>query len=238
MTIEGAITETDIANYLANTPAFFERNADLLASIQLTSPHGQRAVSLQQRQMEMLRDKIKGLELKIMEMIRHGQENVAIADRLYRFTRAILLAGSPAELPEVLLGSLQHEFMIPQAALRLWGADEAFAALPFTQGASDDTRSFARSLSVPYCGLNSGFEPIAWLDNAATVMSVALIPLRSGEAQGFAGTGAAAGAGEVVGLLVLGSPDPTRYSAEMGTEFLTRIGEVASAGLARLLPSR
>ena len=27
------------------------------------------------------------------------------------------------------------------------------------------------------------------------------------------------------GLLVLGSPDPTRYSADMGTEFLTRLGE-------------
>ena len=230
MSIQGAITETDIANYLANTPAFFERNADLLASIELTSPHGQRAVSLQQRQMEMLRDKIKGLELKIMEMIRHGQENVAIADRLHRFTRAILLAGSPAALPAVLLDSLQHEFMIPQAALRLWSADEAFAALPFTQGASDDIRSFARSLVQPYCGLNSGFEPVAWLQDAASVMSVALIPLRAGDDR------VPGGASDVVGLLVLGSPDPTRYSAEMGTEFLARIGEVASAGLTRLLP--
>ena len=230
MSIQGAITETDIANYLANTPGFFERNADLLASIQLTSPHGQRAVSLQQRQMEMLRDKIKGLEQKIMEMIRHGQENVAIADRLHRFTRAMLLAGNPAALPAVLLDSLQHEFMIPQAALRLWGADEAFAALPFTQGASDDIRSFAGSLAQPYCGLNSGFEPVAWLDGAATVMSVALIPLRVGADQ------VPAGASDVVGLLVLGSPDPTRYSAEMGTEFLARVGEVASAGLTRLLP--
>ena len=40
--------------------------------------------------------------------------------------------------------------------------------------------------------------------------------------------------GAAFGLLVLGSPDPTRYSADMGTEFLARIGEIASAGLARL----
>jgi uncharacterized protein YigA (DUF484 family) len=38
------------------------------------------------------------------------------------------------------------------------------------------------------------------------------------------------------GLLVLASPDPTRYSADMGTDFLARIGEVASAALTRLLP--
>ena len=70
------ITEADIANYLANTPGFFERHAELLATVQLTSPHGQRAVSLQERQMEMLRERIKGLEHKIIEMIRNGQDNV------------------------------------------------------------------------------------------------------------------------------------------------------------------
>ena len=36
MTLQAGITETDIANYLANTPGFFERHAELLASIQPT----------------------------------------------------------------------------------------------------------------------------------------------------------------------------------------------------------
>ena len=36
------ITEADIANYLAQTPGFFERHAELLGSVQLTSPHGRR----------------------------------------------------------------------------------------------------------------------------------------------------------------------------------------------------
>ena len=53
------ITEDDIANYLANTPDFFERHAELLAAVQLTHPHSQRAVSLQERQALMLREKIK-----------------------------------------------------------------------------------------------------------------------------------------------------------------------------------
>src|SRR6218665_1037537 len=98
MNLQG-ITEDDIANYLANTPGFFERNAELLASIQLTSPHGQRAVSLQERQMEMLRDRIKGLEHKIVEMIRNGQDNVAISDRLHRWTRALMDTADASDLP-------------------------------------------------------------------------------------------------------------------------------------------
>jgi len=57
MTLQG-ITEDEIANYLIHTPGFFERQAGLLAAVQLVSPHGGRAVSLQERQMEMLRDKI------------------------------------------------------------------------------------------------------------------------------------------------------------------------------------
>jgi hypothetical protein len=223
VTIQG-ITEQDIANYLANTPSFFERQAELLASIQLTSPHGQRAVSLQERQMEMLRDKLKGMEQKVMEMIRHGQENVAIADRLHRFTRAIMLTGNAADLPGIVVAEAMHQFMIPQAAIRVWGGAPAFSALSFARGVSDDAQSFASSLALPYCGLNAGFEAAQWLEDAPSVMSLAMIPLRHG-----AGTSA-------FGLLVLGSPDPTRYSADMGTEFLIRIGEIASAGLARLLP--
>jgi uncharacterized protein YigA (DUF484 family) len=219
------ITEQDIANYLANTPGFFERQAELLGSIQLTSPHGQRAVSLQERQMEMLRDKLKGMELKVMEMIRHGQENVAIADRLHRFTRAIMLTSNAADLPEVLVNELMHQFMIPQAGIRIWGAAPAFSALAFARAVGEDAKSFASSLALPYCGINSGFEAAQWLEEPASVMSIALIPLRQG-----AGSSA-------FGMLVLGSPDPTRYSVDMGTEFLVRIGEIASAGLSRLLPA-
>ena len=217
------ITEHDIAEFLVNTPGFFERHAELLASVQLTSPHGQRAVSLQERQMEMLRDKIRGLEQKIVEMIRNGQEHLAIGDKLHRWTRALLLSARSADVPDVLLAELKREFLVPQAALRVWGADAAHADAPCAQPVSDDIRSFASSLSLPYCGLNSGFEAAHWLDDAPSVTSVALIPLRLG-APAF-------------GLLVLGSPDPTRYSADMGTEFLMRIGEIASAGLARLLNS-
>ena len=224
------ITETDIANYLANTPGFFERHAELLGSVQLTSPHGQRAVSLQERQMEMLRDKIRGLEGKIIEMIRYGQDNVSIADRLHRWTRALMLTPQPAELPNVLVRELMHQFMIPQAGIRVWGATAAFATLDFARPVGDDIKLFAGSLTLPYCGVNSGFEAAQWLDEPASAKSMALIPLRADAAES-APTAA-------FGMLVLASPDPTRYTADMGTEFLGRIGEIAGAALSRLLPAQ
>ena len=226
------ITEEDIANYLANTPAFFERHAELLSAVQLTSPHGHRAVSLQERQMEMLREKLKAMEHKVMEMIRHGQENVAIADKLHRVTRAVLLTSNAAQLPDVVVGELAHQFLIPQAGMRVWGAASGFEGTPAASWAaavSDDAKSFASSLVLPYCGANASFEAANWLEDPSAVASIALIPLRH--------TVGSSETSNCFGMLVLASPDPTRFSADMGTEFLMRIGDIASASLSRLLPT-
>jgi uncharacterized protein len=222
------ITEGDIAEYLAQTPAFFERHAELLATIQLTSPFGQRAVSLQERQMEMLRERIKGLERKLVEMIRNGQDNVAISDRLHRWTRALMLTEDVAQLPEVLVRELQQQFLVPRAGLRVWGVDAAYAQLPQAAPVSDDAKSFAGDLAQPYCGANTGSEAVRWMGagdggEALPVASLALVPLRRAAAE------------PAFGLLALGSPDATRYSADMATDFLARIGEVAGAALSRLL---
>ena len=43
------------------------------------------------------------------------------------------------------------------------------------------------------------------------------------------------GASDAFGLLVLGAPDPNRFSAGMATDFLAQIGETASAALNCLL---
>jgi uncharacterized protein YigA (DUF484 family) len=223
MTIQG-ITESDIANYLANTPGFFERHAQLLASVELANPHGQRAVSLQQRQMEMLRERIRGLERRIMDMIRHGQENAALIDRLHQWTRALMLIDDARDLPDMLVLDLQEQFQIPQAALRLWDVAPMYADAAFAADVSDEVRAFTAGLSMPYCGANAAFEPVHWLESPQSVASLALVPIRR------------LASSPAFGLLVLASPDPTRYSAEMGTEFLVRLGEIASAALARLLP--
>ncbi|MBN9410944.1 MAG: DUF484 family protein [Burkholderiales bacterium] len=216
------ITEDDIANYLVHTPDFFERHAQLLSSVQLTSPHGNRAVSLQERQAEMLREKIKALEHRIMDMIRNGNENLIIADKLQRWMRSMLLAREPRQLPSVIIEQFREQFLVPQAAIKVWGVSEAYAAESFAQGASDDARSFASSLTSPFCGLNSGFEPASWLQDPNAAISLALLPLRE------------AGAPQAFGLIVLASPDPQRFNTEMGTDFLERIAELASAALGRL----
>ena len=216
------ITEDDIANFLANTPDFFERHAELLATVQLSSGHGGRAISLQERQAGMLRDKIRGLESRVVEMIRHGQENVAIADKMQSWMLSLLMTPAARDLPDAIAQELQTQFQIPQAAIKVWDVAASFSDCDFATGVSDDARSFAASLSTPFCGLNAGLEAAKWLPEPAAAKSVALIALRPGAAT------------QAFGLLVLASPDGERFTSGMGTDFLQRIGELASAALSRL----
>jgi len=57
------------------------------------------------------------------------------------------------------------------------------------------------------------------------VTSLALLPLRPG---------AAGSTAPAFGMLVLASPDAQRFRSGIGTDFLERIAELASAALSRL----
>ena len=221
---EHPITEDDIANFLANTPDFFERHAELLATVQLSSGHGSRAVSLQERQAGMLREKIKGLETRVVDMIRHGNDNEAIAGRLQRWTQRMLQVSQACDVPGAIVQGLLDDLHIPQAAIKVWDTPSALAAEAFTHGVSEDIRTFTASLSAPYCGINAGFEAVGWLADGPLVQSLALIPLLS----------PAGAALPVSGLLILASPNAERFQAGMGVDFLVQLGLLASASLARL----
>ncbi len=216
------LSEHDLAAYLAEHPDFFERHAELLSSVQLQSPHGNRAVSLQERQIEMLRDKMRALEHRLAELMRNAADNEIRSGRLLAWARALLVQGDAASLPRTLVGELRERFELPLAALRIWGVRPEYAGLDEAAPVGEDIPVLANSLSEPFCGANAGFEAARWL--ASPPQSLALVALRpAAQAPAF-------------GLLVLGSPLSDRFTADMGTEFLARVGEVASAALLRLLP--
>ncbi len=225
------ITEDDIANFLVNTPDFFERHAELLAAVKLTSPHSHRAVSLQERQAEMMREKIRALELRMMDMMRHGTENEVLIERQQRWVKTLLMTTNARDLPNTIADRLQHDFMVPQVAIKVWGVNESFKIEPFAQSVIDPIKDFAATLVTPYVGINNNFDAVQWLDDPATVQSVAFIALRETQPEDTPQTAVQR---PVIGLLVLASPDPQRYYEGMGTTIIERMGDLASAALSHL----
>jgi hypothetical protein len=165
------------------------------------------------------------LEQRTMEMIRNGNENVLLADKLLRWARGLFLVADPLALPGQIAGEIAGQFSVPQVGIKVWGVAPQFAHADFAQGVSDDAKLFASSLTEPFCGVNTGFEAVSWLPDAQAAISLAILPLRAG---------AMRSAEPAFGLLVLASPDAARFNSAMGTDFLERIAELASAALSRL----
>ena len=207
-----------VARYLQQHPSFFERYGDLLNSVQLPSPHGGRAIALSDRQVQSLREKNRALESKLGELIQFGEENDSISDRVHGLARDLIAAEDKAQVMHVLYEQLSLRLMVPFVALRLWhgeGEDSEFQAV------SAQLRDFAANLKQPYCGVNENFEAVSWFGDTAQVGSVVFIALRDNA--------------HCFGMLALGSEDPNRFYADMGTLYLERIGELASTALLRVL---
>ncbi|WP_234484255.1 DUF484 family protein [Noviherbaspirillum pedocola] len=211
-----------VAAYLAAHPAFFDEHAELLSGLRLASSVSGRAISLQERQMEVLRDKIKTLELKLAGLLRIGRENDSIAERFHEWTCSLLATKSEQSLPQILIDGLRERFDVPQATLRLWGVKDEYAHAWFAAGVSDDVRIFSNGLDTPFCGPNKEFEAALWLPDPAAVRSIAMLPLRAASGE------------PAFGLLVLGSDELGRFSEDMSTDFLSRFAGTAGAALACL----
>jgi len=206
----------DVAAYLKEHPEFFEHYAEVVADVMIPHPHGGRAISISERQILTLRERGKQLEVKLGEMIQFGEENDVISEKVHRLGLALIAARDVAALSHAVDFNLREDFSVPHVALRLWHQG-ATAAEP----TSEATRTFATGLLHPHCGPLAMADTAAFFGEAAALLkSYAYIPLRGKD---------------TFGLLALASEDAQRFYPEMGTLYLTRIGEIIAACLLRHL---
>jgi uncharacterized protein YigA (DUF484 family) len=212
----------EVAKYLQDNPQFFEEHADLMSRVVIPHPHSGRTISITERQMLSLRDKNKQLEGKMSELLQFGEENDTISEKMHRLGVAMVAAASFQSVLHTLNFHLRDDFSIPHVALRLWGQPANTEEWPEFAEVSEELQVFAETLSQPYCGSTSGFETSSWFGDASKhVRSQALIAMRNG--------------GGTIGMIALGSEEAQRFYAGMGTLYLERLGEMASAALARVL---
>jgi uncharacterized protein YigA (DUF484 family) len=216
-----------VARFLLDHPSFLEDNPELLSSMQLSHQSGGRTVSLMERQVDVLRQRYKALELRLADLLRHGEENDAITNRLHQWTRPLLLVRDPADLPDRITQGLHERFSVPQVALRLWdvgATNPSLAGRDWAEPVEASIQAWADANRTPHCGPRTDQGAAAWFeDRGASTRSMAMMSLRVGASA------------HAFGLLVLGSADVNRFDPGMGTAFLERIAEIASAALSRLV---
>jgi uncharacterized protein YigA (DUF484 family) len=210
----------DVAIFLRSHPQFFDQHPELLESIHVPHPYGGRAIPLAERQTVALREKVKLLEGRLAELIRFGEENDAISEKVHRLAVAAAAARDFPALAQSLYFHLREDFAVPHVALRVWGKS---VPVDFEEAAAveEAQRRYGESMGSPQCGPAAANPFVPWFREAAEhVRSVALVPL---------------GETVVFGLLALGSEDPQRFYPEMGTLYLRRIGELCAAGVSARL---
>ncbi len=210
----------NVAKFLQENPDFFIENSDLFSTLEVPHPHQSRAISLGERQILTLRDRLRDFEFRQADLVRNAAFNESTTERLNQWCARMLAEASPIRLPgEVALGLAEH-FNLQEVALRVWGLDLPAEGV----GAPVDptVHAYADSLTTPYCGNDITLVPSSWLN--ATPASLAIIALRASVHE------------PAFGLLVLGSDDAERFSPEMGTTFLETVSRLASAALSRLKP--
>lgn len=211
----------DVARYLRDHPDFLVEHGDIFVEVTVPHPHGGQAITLAERQLHALRDKIRQLESKLAELIRFGEENDEISAKLHRLTVELLRADHYEAFHAALMQGLREDFIVPHVALRVWGCAHPAHGEVF-EPVGEELRFQVAEMRRPYCGAPADLEALAWFGEASPrLRSVALLPLRAD--------------GQVLGLMAFASEEAERFYAEMGTLYLERLGDTVAAALRRLL---
>jgi len=223
----GQSDEERIERYLSLNPDFFERHQPLLARMRLPHMRTGSTVSLVERQVEVLREQKTDADRRLAEFIAVARSNDQLAERIHRFTRRLLRAPTAVAALTSLEASLREDFDAFQSVLLLTAAHTSLGDAghePFLRKlAPDDAnmRTFEALLATgkPRCGqVRDTQRDFLFGPEAASIGSVALVPL---------------GDGGTLGLLALGSAERERFHPGMSTEFLKRMGELITDSLSR-----
>ena len=218
---ESRIEEPDseqVASFLSSHPDFFDDHPGLLTELRLPHSTG-KAVSLIEKQVQVLRDQNQDLKHKLLELVDVAQGNDRLNERMHQLTLDLLKAGSLVELLDALRNHLRNEFNADAIAVHLPGLDETRQRETGAKNlVIDETLKQRFPVQCiegkPQCGrLKQEQLDIIFKDQAAAIESTAIVPL-----------------GECAhsGLLAIGSREVNRFNPCMGTLFLSHLGELLS----------
>jgi len=208
-------------------PDFFNQHADVLPRLHIPHETGG-AISLIEKQVNVLRTKCSSLENSLRDLINVARENERLHLRMHRLIQDIISAESLHKLVTISRESLIANFNADDVRVFLTSSAENTESLEkaFSRKAEDNhytlsskdpvfdmfSKNFAESET--FCGpLNDEQRALLCTGCETELASAAVIPLQ------FNGQ---------LGLVVMGSADASRFDSGKGVMFLNQLGEVLS----------
>jgi hypothetical protein len=215
--------DADVAAYLKDHPDFFVNNDELLTQLRLPHASGA-AVSLIERQVELLRDRNHATDARLAELVKIARSNESLTVKIHRFTRRLMRAPTRREVLAQIERGFREDFDTAEVVLLLFEAGAANGKERHVRQVAPNDPNLAgfetlMTSARPRCGqVRDSQRDFLFGGESGSIGSVALVPLLSDVP---------------LGLLALGSHDRERFHPGMSTDFLAQLGELISDALAR-----
>ena len=226
MSEQKPLTGDQVAAWLRDHTDFFQGRQELLELLQLPDPRGN-AVSLLERQAQILRERNQGLRERLNNLLAVARDN----DVLFEKTRQLVLTLVEARNAEQLLSSLvrvlQQDFGADAVSVLVYDRDMEITGELRGQVRCLAEADLHEALQLllrngkAICGVLRQVElEELFPHHAEQVASAAMVPLTWQGQQG---------------LLAIGSFDAHHFRSSLGTLFISHIGEVLSRRMHDLL---
>lgn len=214
----GGLTAEDLVPFLEENPNIFQQHPELLELVTLTDSRG--TASLIERQVGMLKEHLGQQKSKQSEFFQVARENEQISDAFTNIICQLIGFTNLSEFASEFPQSLRKTFQIDEVSFK---TEQAVTRRPNDNKGYDD--ALRRLINQRAVCDNRWPSNIMSLFFSADIKSAALIPMRIATLK------------EPIGILALGSTDTERYTNDLGTAHLDRLGLMSGICLSRLQPS-
>jgi uncharacterized protein YigA (DUF484 family) len=210
------LNDETVADWLRTHADFLVRYPDVLAVLDIPHSTAGGAASLIERQVSVLREQLANERGRLEHLIARANEYSALLERLHELTLHLIVAPDIHHATTALETALREQFQADAVALKLFPVEgERPEADPLVH---DFVAFIDRDRCL--CGPLAADQGQALFGDAASdIRSAVLIPIRAHEQSG---------------VLAIGSQDPSRFSPDMATDLLERLGAIAGAKIADL----
>lgn len=213
--------EAQVVAYLKADPLLLNRHPQLLEQIEISHAAGS-AVSLIERQVDLLRGKNQRLEARLEKLLDSAKANEARADKMLRLSLSLIRAPTLAAIAAALKASMKEDFDIDDVFLGLhapaYRRHDIEGIVPIeTSGAiARIYDNFLRTRLIECGPIEADRTRLLFPKAEVAIASAAVVPLEKDKHLGF---------------IALGSRDVERFQPRQGKLFLEMTAELVSAAV-------